>query len=199
MCFFMDSLRLLQLVPYWSDHGVFRAALVRPILAASIVIVIAARHAAGSDPAAAPIATDRPAATDSSVVVPPGSLQAGNGFAESVNQGQSTFDAPGTLLRFGMASKTELRLTAPDYFRQVGIGSGFGDLVVGIKQQLGLRQAALTFRSSYRSVCRRALASFRVTGMIHSCSCPGREHFHPTGQQRGCYRCIGRPSRAIGT
>ncbi len=133
----MDSLRLLQLVPYWSDSGVLRAALVRPILAASIVIVIAARHAAGSDPAAAPIATDRPAATDSSVVVPPGSLQAGNGFAESVNQGQSTFDAPGTLLRFGMASKTELRLTAPDYFRQVGIGSGFGDLVVGIKQQLG--------------------------------------------------------------
>jgi hypothetical protein len=40
------------------------------------------------------------------------------------------------LLRFGVASKTELRLTAPDYFGQEGMSSGFGDLVVGLKQQL---------------------------------------------------------------
>jgi len=60
-----------------------------------------------------------------------------NGFAETVSQGQSTFDGPETLLRFGVASKTELRLTAPDYFGEVGMSSGFGDLTVGIKQQLG--------------------------------------------------------------
>jgi len=83
--------------------------MVSPILAAFIVIVIASGHAAGSD--AAPIATDRPAVTDSSVDVPPGSLQAENGFAETVSQGQRAFDGPETLLRFGVASKTELRLT----------------------------------------------------------------------------------------
>jgi hypothetical protein len=43
-------------------------------------------------------------------------------------------------MRFGLASKTEARLTVPDYFGQVagsGIGSGFGDLAIGVKQQLG--------------------------------------------------------------
>ena len=102
-----------------------------------MVVVIASRHAAGDDAAAAPIATDRPAVTDSSVVVPPGSLQAENGFAETVSRGQRNFDSPETLLRFGVASETELRLTAPDYFGQVGMASGLGDLAVGMKQQLG--------------------------------------------------------------
>jgi len=111
--------------------------MVRPILVASMVIVIASRHAAGNDGAAAPIATDRPSVTDSSVVVPPGSLQAENGFAETASQGQRTFDGSETLLRFGVASKTELRLTAPDYFGPVGMSSWFGDLAVGMKQQLG--------------------------------------------------------------
>jgi hypothetical protein len=36
-----------------------------------------------------------------------------------------------------MASKTELRLTAPNYFVQQGSALGFGDLAVGMKQQLG--------------------------------------------------------------
>jgi len=114
--------------------------MVRPVLAASLVGVIAVTahgQALASDSSAAPIATDRPAVTDSSVVVAPGSLQFENGFAETVSRGQRTFDGPETLLRFGVASKTEFRLTAPDYFGQVGMNSGFGDPAVGIKQQLG--------------------------------------------------------------
>jgi hypothetical protein len=109
----------------------------RPILVACIVVAIACRHAAGDDPSAAPIATDRPAVTDSSIGVPLGSLQAENGFAETLTQGKRTFDGPETLLRFGVASKTELRLTTPDYFGQVGMISGFGDLEIGLKQRLG--------------------------------------------------------------
>jgi hypothetical protein len=85
----------------------------------------------------APIATDRPAVTDSSVAVPAGSLQIENGFTETANLGQRTFDGPETLLRFGVASKTEGRLTAPDYFSPSNGPSGFGDLSVGLKQQLG--------------------------------------------------------------
>ena len=45
-------------------------------------------------------------------------------------------------MRFGVASKTELRLSAPDYYRDAasgtGIGSGFGDFSIGMKRQLGL-------------------------------------------------------------
>jgi hypothetical protein len=89
---------------------------------------------------AGPISTDRPAVTDSSVVVPAGSLQAENGFLETRYQGQSVLDGPETLVRFGVAKRTELRLTLPDYFRNLNTGSsgsGFGDLAIGLKQQLG--------------------------------------------------------------
>ncbi len=109
--------------------------------AAFLLLVLGHKRAAADDPAPAPIATDRPAVTDSSVVVPLGTLQAENGFTETASQGQQTFDGPETWLRFGVASKTELRLIVPDYFGQVatgsGISSGFGDLAIGVKQQLG--------------------------------------------------------------
>ena len=83
------------------------------------------------------IATDRPAVTDSSVVVPAGTIQAENGFADTVSQGQRTYDGPETWVRIGVAPKTELRLIAPDYFGLPGPGSGFGDFAIGLKQQLG--------------------------------------------------------------
>jgi Putative MetA-pathway of phenol degradation len=88
-----------------------------------------------------PINTDRPAFTDSSVVVPKQSLQIENGFLETETLGQQSFDVPETLLRFGVAGKTELRFTAPDYYQNLYSGTGFGsvwsDLLLGVKQQLG--------------------------------------------------------------
>ena len=89
--------------------------------------------------AAGPIATDRPAVTNSSVVIPAGSLQMENGFVETGGQGQSVLDGPESLVRFGIAKRTELRFTVPDYYYNLsaGGGSGFGDFAVGIKQQLG--------------------------------------------------------------
>jgi hypothetical protein len=90
---------------------------------------------------AGPIVTDRPAVTDSSVVVPPGSLQVENGFLETGSGGQSVFDGPESLVRFGVTKRTELRFTVPDYFYNLntsgGPGTGFGDLAVGVKEQLG--------------------------------------------------------------
>ncbi|MGD1210268.1 MAG: hypothetical protein ABR973_02775 [Candidatus Acidiferrales bacterium] len=65
-----------------------------------------------------PIATDRPAVTNSSVVVPSGSLQAENGVLETDSHGQNVFDGPETLVRFGVATKTELRFTVPDYISE---------------------------------------------------------------------------------
>ena len=86
------------------------------------------------------ITTDRPAITDSSIVVPSGVLLFENGFTETGNQGQRSFDFPETLTRFGLTSKTELRFSVPDYLQNFntgsGFGSGWGDLSLGVKQQL---------------------------------------------------------------
>lgn len=86
------------------------------------------------------INTDRPAITDSSVVVPRSDLLFENGFTETGNQGQRSFDFPETLIRFGLTSKTELRFTVPDYFQNFNAGrsfaSGWGDVSLGMKQQL---------------------------------------------------------------
>lgn len=90
--------------------------------------------------ATAPIATDRPAITNSSVVVPSSSFQAENGFLETSSQGQSVIDGPETIVRFGITKRTELRFTAQDYFYHLtggNLGSGFGDLSLGVKEQLG--------------------------------------------------------------
>ncbi len=57
------------------------------------------------------------------------------------NEGQHSFDGPETSIRFGVASNTEVRLSAPDYYYDVPMGagavSGFGDIALGMKQQLG--------------------------------------------------------------
>jgi hypothetical protein len=88
-----------------------------------------------------PITTDRPAVTNSSVVVPAGTFQVENGFLETSSQGQSVVDGPESLVRIGVAKRTELRFAAPDYDYDLnsygGLGSGFGDFAFGVKEQLG--------------------------------------------------------------
>jgi hypothetical protein len=104
-------------------------------LAAALLIILTAVARADDSP----ISTDRPAVTESSVVVPAGTLQIENGFLYSASQGEATWDGPETEMRFGLLSKTELRLFVPDYYAplQSAAPSGFGDLGVGMKQQLG--------------------------------------------------------------
>src|SRR5580658_2826787 len=100
-----------------------------------------AQDQGASAAAALVIATDRPAYTNSSVVVPEGSFVFENGFLETGSQGESIVDGPETLLRFGVTSRTELRFTLPDYYQNLsaagGTGTGFGDFAFGVKQQLG--------------------------------------------------------------
>jgi hypothetical protein len=87
------------------------------------------------------INTDRPAVTDSSVVVPAGALQLENGVQATDSDGRYALDFSETLLRYGFLDKTELRLTVPDYYHNLpaagGSAAGFGDSAVGVKQQLG--------------------------------------------------------------
>jgi len=100
-----------------------------------------AEQSAATEQAAAPpsvIATDRPSFTDSSVVVPRGSLQFEDGFTETSAAEQQVYDFPETLVRYGLTPKTELRLGVPDYFQNFksGAAAGWGDFSVGMKQQL---------------------------------------------------------------
>jgi hypothetical protein len=84
------------------------------------------------------ISTDRPTVAESSVVVPLGGFQAENGTLFSNTQGQNVLDLPETLVRFGILDKTELRLYVPDYYHDFSSGpSGFGDVALGVKQQIG--------------------------------------------------------------
>ena len=103
-------------------------------------ILIGAAWLSAQDQPPPVITTDRPAITDSSLVVPRGDLVVENGFAETASQGQRSFDFPETLARFGITSKTELRFNPPDYFNNfnngISFGSGAGDLSLGVKQQL---------------------------------------------------------------
>ncbi len=105
------------------------------LLAVAMLMIFAAAARADDSP----ISTDRPAVTESSVVVPAGTLQFENGFLYRVSQGDETLDGPETEVRFGLLSKTELRLFVPDYYAsfQSSAPSGFGDLGAGMKQQLG--------------------------------------------------------------
>jgi hypothetical protein len=87
------------------------------------------------------ISTDRPSIANSSLVVPKGDFQVENGLLVTNTQGQYTLDLPETDFRFGLLTRTELRLSAPDYFHPLATdttaASGFGDMMIGVKQQLG--------------------------------------------------------------
>lgn len=87
-----------------------------------------------------PIETDRPDFIESNLAVPTGMLQLENGmtFGRSDEEGSVLF-FPETLARYGIADKTELRLAVPNYFWSYGgtPSSGFGDLYLGAKRQLG--------------------------------------------------------------
>ncbi len=104
-----------------------RPILIRVSIAVLAFLLVALVPLHAQDPPAttdipAPIVTDRPTVTNSSVVVPSGSLQAENGFLETDRQGQSIADGPETLVRFGVATRTELRFTAPNYYYDLNAG-----------------------------------------------------------------------------
>jgi hypothetical protein len=101
-----------------------------------LIGLIAYEVGRGEDAPVSAITTDRPAVTESSVVVPQGALQVENGLLATDSDAHYLWDLPETDLRYGLLAKTELRLSLPDYYHSVG-ASGFGDSAIGLKQQLG--------------------------------------------------------------
>jgi hypothetical protein len=84
------------------------------------------------------IATDRPDVTNSSVVVPAGSLQIENGINFSARDGDRFLDGTNTRLRAGIANCPEFLVDVPTYFSNVrGPGtSGLSDVTPALKWQI---------------------------------------------------------------
>jgi hypothetical protein len=84
------------------------------------------------------IATDRPDVTNSSLVVPTGSLQSENGVNVSARDGGRAVDGTNTRWRLGIAPCLELLLDLPTYFANTrGPGSsGFSDIAPALKWQV---------------------------------------------------------------
>jgi hypothetical protein len=85
------------------------------------------------------IATDRPDVTNSSQVVPRGSVQLENGINWTARQSGTVIDASNTRVRFGVMQCTEVLFDLPNYFHpQRGSAlSGFSDFSPAIKRQFG--------------------------------------------------------------
>jgi hypothetical protein len=86
----------------------------------------------------APIETDRPDITNSSVVVPVGSFQSENGINSSRRDGSLIFDGTNSRLRLGIAPCMEVLVDLPTYVTNMrGSGaSGFTDAVPAVKWQI---------------------------------------------------------------
>src|SRR6201994_1972960 len=99
----------------------------------------AATASAGACPTAKDeIATDRPDVTNSSLVVPVGSLQNENGVNVSARDGGQSIDGTNSRWRLGIAPCLEVLIDVPTYFANVrGPGnSGFSDVSPAIKWQI---------------------------------------------------------------
>ena len=116
--------------------------------AAWLCALMAASSPAMSDDTPGPLVTDRPDQTESSVVVPKGSVQIEAGFAlaqrDQAGQTLETSEFPSTLVRYGLDSRVELRFGWAGYIQEESEVGGFdtdrsgnGDLSLGAK--IGLR------------------------------------------------------------
>ena len=85
------------------------------------------------------IATDRPDVTNSSLVVPRGSLQLENGINWTVRQDATVLDGPNSRLRIGVAQCIEVLFDLPDYFHSLRgrTTAGYSDFSPAIKRQFG--------------------------------------------------------------
>jgi hypothetical protein len=104
------------------------------------VLLFATVASAGECPSSASeIATDRPDVTNSSLVVPVGSLQGENGINSTGRGGDRTFDGSNSRLRLGVAPCLELLVDLPNYtwgFKG-SADSGFSNVAPAVKYQFG--------------------------------------------------------------
>jgi hypothetical protein len=97
------------------------------------------------------IATDRPDVTNSSVVVPAGSLQIENGVNLTARDGGRSIDGSNTRWRVGIAPCLEFLVDTPTYFARLnGPGSsGFSDLAPALKWQISPNPGKVDFSAVF--------------------------------------------------
>jgi hypothetical protein len=84
------------------------------------------------------IVTDRPDVTNSSLVVPTGSLQSENGVNVSARQSSPIIDGTNSRLRLGIAPCLEVLVDLPNYVAAIhgDVSSGFTDVAPAVKWQI---------------------------------------------------------------
>src|SRR6266852_1366459 len=106
----------------------------------SVLAILAAvdARADGCPTAKDEIATDRPDVTNSSLVVPMGSLQSENGVNFSARDGGRFVDGTNSRWRLGIAPCLEILLDLPTYVANIRApgSSGFSDVAPAIKWQV---------------------------------------------------------------
>jgi hypothetical protein len=115
---------------------IIRASLAAMSLCLAMIPQLAA---AGECPSpASEIATDRPDVTNSSQVVPVGSLQGENGINSTGNAIDKTFDETNSRLRLGVAPCFEILVDLPNYIGRLqgSPDSGFTNVIPAMKYQL---------------------------------------------------------------
>jgi Putative MetA-pathway of phenol degradation len=115
-----------------------RRALATCLLSAFAITAAAEARADACPTAKDEIATDRPDVTNSSLVVPMGSLQNENGVNFSARDGGRTIDGTNSRWRLGVAPCLELLVDVPTYFANIRApgNSGFSDVTPAIKWQV---------------------------------------------------------------
>ncbi|MDA9435504.1 transporter [Bradyrhizobium sp. CCBAU 51627] len=91
------------------------------------------------------IATDRPDVTNSSLVVPDGSIQIENGVNTSGQSAAKSFDGSNSRLRFGVAPCLEVLVDVPSYIGRLAgpVDTGFTNITPAVKWQIsGLPESA---------------------------------------------------------
>jgi len=108
------------------------------LLAVSVALIVTDAHADSCPQSSDEIAADRPDVTNSSIVVPLGSLQNENGVNVSGRDGRQSVDGTNSRWRLGIAPCLEVLVDLPTYFANVhgAGGSGFTDVSPAIKWQI---------------------------------------------------------------
>ena len=85
-----------------------------------------------------PIDTDRPDVTNSSIVVPFGSLQSENGINLTRQDGAEIFDGTNSRLRLGVAPCLEILVDLPDYTGNLSGDERVVLIATGLENEVGL-------------------------------------------------------------
>ena len=120
------------------------------------IALVALAGAAGAEPAAAPICTDRPGKSSSTCTVPKGMWQAETGIGDwSLTEARGTRSTSlaigSTAVKYGLSDDLHVEVGFSPYIRnrersdgERTTDGGFGDVTVKVKQRLTVADAALT-------------------------------------------------------